>query len=516
MAAAKVWPRWLNAYEPRARATTMSAGTVAVIGLGVMGRGIARLFAGGGFTVMAADADEVRTRSGLETLTAEARGEGHAVTVTALVDGARADLVIEAVSEEMEAKGAALARAASVMGPDTVIATNTSSLSVDDLAARTDRPTHVLGLHFFNPPSRMQLVEVVVGSRTAPAAVDRAMAWVEQVGRIPVRCVDSPGSLVNRVCRPLYMEAQLLVQEGVAPATIDVLARRALGHRMGPLETLDLAGLHVHVAACESAWHAFGEPRYAPSQIARRLVRAGHTGRSAGRGFYDHASGRPSAQQESLVRPSMAATRPVDVLGPGAADLLHLSTKPPRGTGVALWRDAAASTDDDVVGVRGLVDAGRDVVVDSSDARWLVDLPPGASWLHLHHRDGNAVAEVVDDQRARIQPGAAVDEVLGWFGADAVSTPAIAGLVVDRLWTGLVNEATLLVEQAIAEADDIDTALRLAMGHPVGPFEVLADVGASRALAVLDMLADRTRDPRYRASALLRRLAAADQRGVSS
>lgn len=246
----------------------MNGDTVVVVGLGVMGRGIARLFVDAGFTVVATDADADRTRSGLEALAREAADDGCPVSVAALSDGVRADLVIEAVSEDMDVKGAALAQVADAIGPDTVVATNTSSLSVDALAAHTDRPDHVLGLHFFNPPTRMQLVEVAVGGRTDPAVVDRAVAWVEQVGRTPVRCVDSPGFIVNRACRPLYMEAQLLVEQGVAPATVDVPARRALGHRMGPLETLDLAGLHVHVAACESAWRALGEPRYAPSSVA--------------------------------------------------------------------------------------------------------------------------------------------------------------------------------------------------------------------------------------------------------
>lgn len=491
-----------------------SADTVAVIGLGVMGRGIARLFAGAGFTVVAADADADRTRSGLEQLAREAAEDDHPVAVAPLSHGVRADLVIEAVSEDIEVKRAVLAQAAAAIGPDTVVATNTSSLSVDELAAHADRPDHVLGLHFFNPPTRMQLVEVVVGSRTDPTVVDRAVAWVERVGRTPVVCVDSPGFIVNRVCRPLYMEAQLLVEQGVAAATVDVLARRALGHRMGPLETLDLAGLHVHVAACESAWRAFGEPRYAPSSVARRLARAGHTGRAAGRGFYDHAAGRPSVQQASLVGTPADATRRVDILGPGATDLRHRSPAPGNGTGVVLWRDAGASSDDDVVGVRSLVAAGREVVVDSSDGRWLTDLPAGASWVHLHR--GGVVAEVVEDKRAGIRSGPAVDDVLGTFGADAVRVPAMAGLVVDRLWTGLVNEAMLLVEQSIAEPPDIDTALRLGMGHPEGPFEVLAGLGAARALATLDMLADRTRDPRYRATGLLRRLAAADQRKVAT
>jgi 3-hydroxybutyryl-CoA dehydrogenase len=507
-----VWPRWSNVHERHAGTAPVNGDTVVVVGLGVMGRGIARLFAGAGFTVVATDADADRTRSGLEELVREAADADRPVGVAALSDGVRADLVIEAVSEDIDVKRAALAQVAGSIGPDTMVATNTSSLSVDALAAHSDRPDHVLGLHFFNPPTRMQLVEVVVGSRTDPAVVDRAVAWVEQVGRTPVRCVDSPGFIVNRACRPLYMEAQLLVEQGVAPATVDVLARRALGHRMGPLETLDLAGLHVHVAACESAWRALGEPRYAPSSVARRLVGAGHTGRAAGHGFYDHAAGRPSAQQAPLLSQPGQAPRRLDVLGPGAADLPRHAVGPGSGTGLALWRDAGASTNDDVAAVRCLVAAGREVVVDSSDSRWLTDLPAGASWIHLHHRDGHAVAEVVDDERAGVRPGPAVDDVLAAVGADAVRVPAMAGLVVDRMWSGLVNEATLLVEQAIASPSDIDTALRLGMGHPAGPFEVLDEIGAPRALATLDMLADRTRDPRYRATALLRRLAAATQR----
>ncbi len=487
---------------------TAPPATARVIGLGVMGRGIARLLAGAGVAVSVADADAERTAAGLAALQREADADGAPVDVTAVALDASADvdLIVEATSENPQVKAGVVATMAAIAGPDTVLATNTSSLSVDELGRSSGVPERFLGLHFFNPPTRMPLVEVVAGTWCDPDVVDRATGWVVAIGQQAVRSVDAPGFIVNRVCRPLYGEAQRLVELGERPAVIDLLARRVLGHRMGPIETLDLVGLHVHVASCDTARGEFGDPRYGPAQLARRLVRAGATGRAAGRGFYDHTTDRPSVQQAAVLRPATGTA--VQVVEAGAVG------DPPQVPDAAIvrWRQDGPVTDAAVAAVRQLATSGHRVVVDSSDGRWCADLPPGADWVHVHDGVEGPVVEVVSDDVAGIAPSAAVDDVVASLGAVAVDVLALPGLVVDRLWTGLVNEASRVVESGVAVPDDVDRALRLGMRHPLGPFEVLAQHGPERAVAVLDMLDDHTRDGRFAVSPRLRRHAAGARR----
>lgn len=472
-----------------------------VLGLGVMGRGIARLLAGAGVEVTVADADAQRTADGLAALEREAAADDAPVEVRAVAIDAPADvdLVIEATSEDPAIKAQVVATMAAIAGPDTMLATNTSSLSVDELGRASGVPERFVGLHFFNPPTRLPLVEVVAGTWCEPAVVDRAVGWVEALGQQAVRCVDAPGFIVNRVCRPLYGEAQRLVELGERPAVIDLLARRVLGHRMGPVETLDLVGLHVHVSSCDTARREFGDPRYGPAQLTRRLVRAGATGRGAGRGFYDHSSERPSVQQAATLRPAVG--RVVDL----RTDATTVATR----DDIVRWRPDGPATDADVAAVHALSAAGHRVVVDSSDGRWAADLPAGADWVHVHETADGPVVEVVADDVADIAPSPAVDDLVATLGGIAVDVLALPGLVVDRLWTGLVNEASRVVESGIAIPDDVDRALRLGMRHPQGPFEVLDARGPERAVAVLDMLDRHTRDGRFAASPRLRRQAAA-------
>ena len=213
-----------------------------VLGLGVMGRGIARLLAGAGVEVTVADADAQRTADGLAALEREAAADDAPVEVRAVAIDAPADvdLVIEATSEDPAIKAQVVATMAAIAGPDTMLATNTSSLSVDELGRASGVPERFVGLHFFNPPTRLPLVEVVAGTWCEPAVVDRAVGWVEALGQQAVRCVDAPGFIVNRVCRPLYGEAQRLVELGERPAVIDLLARRVLGDAAGTANSWDL------------------------------------------------------------------------------------------------------------------------------------------------------------------------------------------------------------------------------------------------------------------------------------
>ena len=445
--------------------------SVAVVGLGPMGRGIARVFAGAGAEVVVFDADA----AALERFREEEPSLRAAASLADAVG--EAELVIEAIVERPDAKASLLADIRAAAAPGLVVASNTSSLSIGELGVAYGDPASVIGLHFFNPPEKMRLVEIVRGPHTSDEVVARAESWVERLGKTGIVCVDSPNFVVNRVCRPLYYESQLLVTQGVAPAVVDAVARSALGHRMGPLELLDFTGLHTHLGSSETAHREFGDPRYRPIPRTRSLVRAGATGRAAGRGWYDHAASSPADERAKVLTERAAS----------GAD-----------PGVVVHRD------EDVVAVRGLVERGEQVVVDSSHGRWLEGLPRGAGWVRLH----GTFAEVVHDPVAGIVPPRFVEELLSSLGASSVEVLALPGLVGDRLMHTLVNEAVTVVEEGTADANAVDLALRLGMNHPLGPFEYLEQVGDAVVLESLRGMLDAFGDPRYRPAPLLMRRAA--------
>jgi 3-hydroxybutyryl-CoA dehydrogenase len=492
---------------------------VAVVGLGPMGRGIARLFARSGAAVTVVDATAELTATGIDTIRGEAQADDEPVQLESADDltsaVGSADLVVEAIVEQMAAKADLLATIAAAAREDVVVASNTSSLSIGEMGRALGRPRNVVGMHFFNPPTKMRLVEVIAGPQTATAVVEQAVHWVSELDRTAVVCQDSPNFIVNRSCRPLYYEAQLLLTQGVEPGVVDTIARGALGHRMGPLELLDFTGLHTHLASSETALREFGDPRYRPIPVTRQLVRNGLTGRAAGHGFYDYGSETPRQARERVRRdpPALGTTTEVAVQGPGAADLrAHVRDREDPQASVVLWSAPHQATDADVLAVRELTEAGRSVVVDSSDGRWVFDLPSGAGWLRLHARTGEPFAEVVTDPEAGIEPTPAVETVLAAVGSAAVPVPALPGLVADRLQHCLVNEAALLVEEGTATEEAVDTALKLGMNHPSGPLEYLAEVGENNVFASLTRLHTQLGDSRYRPTQLLRRRAAAKVR----
>ena len=282
----------------------MSAGVpgrVGVIGGGRMGAGIAHAFAlaGAAVTVVERDADAAAAASArlLESLrrsvergaTDRALDElGAAVEATTDAAGvAGCGLVVEAVPEDRALKVEALRRAERVLAPEAALATNTSSISIDDLASSLARPARFLGLHFFNPVPASQLVEVVAGAATDPALVDDARRWVEALGKTPIVVRDSPGFASSRLGVALGLEAIRMLEEGVASAA-DIDAAMELGYRhpLGPLRTTDLVGLDVRLGIAEELRAELGD-RFAPPELLRRLVADGHLGRKTGRGFYE-------------------------------------------------------------------------------------------------------------------------------------------------------------------------------------------------------------------------------------
>jgi 3-hydroxybutyryl-CoA dehydrogenase len=281
---------------------------VMVFGAGTMGAGIAQVAAEADYRVVLRDVSDDLVERGIASvnrnlvravekgrLTEERRQEIAAaiegrVYVDAGADGcADVDLVIEAIVEDLGAKRSLYQALDLVCPHDTVFATNTSALSVTELAASTKRPDRFVGLHFFNPVPLMQLVEVVAGAATSPQTVDSATAFVEKLGKVPVNVADAPGFVVNRVLFPMINEAVFVLMEGVAGAeSIDSAMRLGANHPIGPLALADLVGLDVTLAILENLHGESGDPKYRPCRLLREMVRAGFLGRKTGQGFYKY------------------------------------------------------------------------------------------------------------------------------------------------------------------------------------------------------------------------------------
>ncbi len=275
---------------------------VAVIGAGTMGNGIAHLFAQYGWGVAlidtAAPALEKATatiRSNVErqirkgTLPDGAADEilGRVTPATTLDAARAAELVVEAASETPSVKFAIFEALSGICRPETILATNTSSISITEIAARTGRPDQVIGMHFMNPVPVMKLVEVIRGQDTSDDTTTQVVAIAEALGKTPVRVNDYPGFVANRVLLPMINEAIFCVMEGVAdPEAIDTVMKLGMAHPMGPLALADFIGLDVCLAILEVMHRGLGDPKYRPCPLLRRMVAAGHLGRKTGRGFY--------------------------------------------------------------------------------------------------------------------------------------------------------------------------------------------------------------------------------------
>ena len=277
---------------------------IAVIGAGQMGNGIAHVFAQAGMQVTMIDVAETALKKGRDTivknldrqikkgvLKAEDKAEilGRLATSTSMEAVKDADLVIEAATENRELKVKIFKEIDRTAAAGAILATNTSSISITEIAAHTGRPEQVIGMHFMNPVPVMQLVEIIRGLATSDATTQRVVTWSKFVGKTPVEVNDFPGFVANRILMPMINEAVFCVMEGVGtPEAIDTIMKLGMNHPMGPLALADLVGLDTCLAILDVLHEGLGDAKYRPCPLLRKYVAAGWLGRKSGRGFYTY------------------------------------------------------------------------------------------------------------------------------------------------------------------------------------------------------------------------------------
>jgi 3-hydroxybutyryl-CoA dehydrogenase len=433
-------------------------------------------------------------------------------TSTSLDELASCDVVIEAVSERLELKREIFERLGRICPAQALLATNTSSLRVSAIAAGVRHPERIVGMHFFNPATRMKLVEVIAGLDSEDVHLQRAIALSRLLGKQPIVARDGIGFLVNRIARPFVGEALRLVQEGIATfSQIDRICRMGGGFPMGPFELVDLIGLDVNLEIGESFWfQSYCEPRWRPSPIQAQLVAAGRLGRKSGSGFYSYADKERDADP---TPPELGGGdgRLVALGGSGPiAD--YLSDVAARaGYELCGWLDPAASSAWLAVdaepcrrlgpGLTRSVEA-RVALCSSSS---LSDRPGQACGFHL--LPGQDPATLVEISRTRQTSQASVTRGREFFGSLGLHVEEVGdapGMVLGRIVSQLVNEAAFALEEGVAGADDIDAGARLGLNYPRGPIEWSDAVGLDHVRAVLCALGRHRGEERYRLSPLLR------------
>ncbi|MFB7860765.1 MULTISPECIES: 3-hydroxyacyl-CoA dehydrogenase [unclassified Streptomyces] len=486
-------------------------GTVAVVGTGTMGQGIAQVALVAGHPVRLYDSAPGRAEEAvsavagrLDRLVEKGRlGKEERDAAVArlhaageLSELADAALVVEAIVELLPVKQRLFADLEEVVGADTVLATNTSSLSVTAIAGGLRRPGRFVGLHFFNPAPLLPLVEVVSGFATDPDAATRAYETAKRWGKTPVRCTDTPGFIVNRVARPFYAEALRIYEEGGAdPATIDAALRESGGFRMGPFELTDLIGQDVNEAVTRSVWESFyQDPKFTPSLAQRRLVESGRLGRKSGHGWFSYAEGavRPEPHTAAPAEPPARITVRGD-LGP-AEPLVELFEQ----AGITVRRKKGEGCIELPAGARlGLADGESSFEYHQEEIVYF-DLA----------LDYAAASRIVLSARAGLAPEV-LAEAVGLFQALGKKVSVIGdvpGMIVARTVAMLADVAADAVDRGVASAEDVDTAMRLGVNYPAGPLEWAGRLGHRGLCDLLGNLHERYPTGRYAPSlALVRR-----------
>ena len=481
-----------------------------VVGSGAMGAGIAQVALTAGLEVWLHDSNaaalskaaaEIRSRldrlaeKGQLTADAPAKLISRLHTASQLQELAPAQVVIEAIVEQLEPKQALFTALEEVVAPAAILATNTSSLSIAAIARVCKHRERVCGMHFFNPVPVMKLVEVIGAAQTSRTTIQAALGLAENLGKTAVEVRDVPGFLVNLAGRAYVTEALHVHHEGVASVqAIDEIMRGAAGFRMGPFELMDLTGIDVNLPASRAIWEGFQQdPRLKTTLLHESLFRAGQFGRKTGQGFHSY----PQAEKLAAANPSAAST-PIDRSPPRRVFVPEADTHFSSLAGYA-WelqqRDAPdldillapQGEDATTAALRLGVDPKRVIAVDfvGVDRKFLTLMaPPGA--------DGR-IAGMAEHLRAK-----------GYSVAVVGDSP---GFVAQRIVAMIANLGCEIAQLGIGRPHDIDLAMRLAQNYPKGPLEWAEFLGIARTHRILRELQDVTGSDRYRPSLWLRRRA---------
>lgn len=570
----------------------LEIGTIGVVGCGTMGSGICEVMARAGSEVVFTEVDEAAVEAGIARITGslDRAVERDKLTpsdrdaILERVSGSTdlgtlgaAGLVVEAVPEQLAIKRAVMGKVGPLLREDVVITTNTSSLSVIDVAIATGRPDRVVGFHFFNPAPVMKLVELVKTPVTAPDVVVRARQVAAELNKTPVLVNDRAGFVANLLLFPYLNQAVSMVEEGYATREdVDAAMKLGCGHPMGPLALMDLIGIDSANSIMERMYEQFGDVRYAPRPLVRQLLSAGWRGRKSGIGFYpyvaenrperelDHAAADAGSEPDAslvegwtaaaVVGSGTMATGIAEVCALAGLDVVlrarsiekaesaiaevqrSLDRAAERGKLDVSERDAALArlrptaeladcADADVVieavaedlALKKKVFAEIDAVMKPQallstttsslsvvECAMATSRPERVVGLHFFNPAPRMrLVELVDTVRSSTKAIRQARALVARLDKHGVRCADRAGFVVNALLFPYLNDAVKMLEEGYASATDIDAAMKLGCGHPMGPFELMDVVGLDVTLDICRSLHAEFRDPGFRPSGLL-------------
>ena len=566
--------------------------TVGVVGCGTMGSGIAEVCARAGYAVVvreisddAVEAGLARIRQSMERAVEKGKLDagdrdaaiGRIKGTTGYDDFKTCDLVVEAVPEKLEMKQELFRSLDTLLPPHAILATNTSSLPVIEMAVQTGRPSRVIGLHFFNPAPVMGLVELVKTVVTDSDVEEVAASFASTLGKTPVVCADRAGFIANLLLFPYLNNAAKMVESGFATREdIDAAMQFGCGHPMGPLALVDLIGLDSTFEILDAMYRQFRETVYAPAPLIRQFVTAGFLGRKTGRGFYSYEeAGAPRVKESGhhgRAVPAGAGShiRKIGVLGSGtmANGIAEVSAKAgydvvlrarskqrasesqakiAKSLGKAVERgkmtqeqldatlgllttttemDAFSDCDLIIEGIAEELDVkiehfreldriapGHAIIASTTSSLPVIALSAATERpeqvVGMHFFNPAQVMKLVEVVRTVRTSEETVDAIFGVgkkIGKHCVLCPDRAGFIVNALLFPYLNDAVKMLESGYATAEDIDSAMKLGCGHPMGPFALLDIVGLDVSLQIINSLYEEFREPGYAAAPLLEHL----------
>jgi 3-hydroxybutyryl-CoA dehydrogenase len=487
--------------------------TVGIVGTGAMGRGVAQIAAQAGSQVLLFDAQEGAAEKAKLSLAEQwnkLQDKGRlspeqcqvyaarVQPVNALSDLSTCDLVVEAIVERLDVKQSVFAQLEDIVSPETVLASNTSSLSITAIAAKLKSPERVAGYHFFNPVPLMKVVEVIAGLKTDARHCQALAEYAQQMGHKAVQAADTPGFIVNHAGRAYGTEALRIVGERVADfATVDRILRDQVGFKLGPFELMDLTALDVSHPVMESIYRQYyDEPRYRPSVITAQRLVGGVLGRKTKQGFYSYVNGEQQVPPEPPV-PQVCHMPPVWV-SPRASrrpELLLLL----KNLGATIETGASPSAQ----ALTLFAPLGFDVTTCAVVERFDPARTVGIDMLMDDAQTKRRVLATNPATRADMR-----DAAHALFTRDGKAVSVIrdsAGFVTQRVVAAIVNIASDICQQGICSPADLETAVTLGLGYPLGPLALGDRCGPTNVLEVLFNMQTVYGDPRYRPSPWLRR-----------